>query len=352
MPKTGTSAIQSFMVRNRELLLKNGLAYPSFDIEYDEADDNRNGRYIYLYYEKDEVADTCISRTTEAFQNADRVLLSDEGLFLYFIKHPDVLERFAARYAEKGIAVKIIVYLRRQDDYIRSKWAQVVKTSERYTFDEFLAQYHNYETLDYLKSLDELAGIKGVDELIVRVYGRTDLYQGNGQSLISDFLSIFDMPLTPDYEKPDRIVNTSLVDKYLEVKRRLNMIPEFGVKGSKVVKYLRKLQEKDEHLGEMQRPAFSLKARREFLAQYDGSNRAVAQKYFQMPEGSTLFPEPDRDEPDTPFSEEEIAEVLGRVILLMEDEKKKAAEKLHGKKPLPKRIAGKIGKKLVKWGDK
>lgn len=328
-PKTGTSAVQAFMVRNRALLEEKGLVYPSFDIDYKVANENRNGSYIDLYW-RDPVGESCVKKTLEAFDRGNMVLLSDEGLYERIIEEPEIIHDVTERFTKENINVKIIIYLRRQDEFIRSKWAQRVKVRERWTFDEYLERYCDRAILDYKSLLEILRDTVGMDDLIVRTYGRPELYRGNGKNLVSDFLSIFDIPLTEQYEKPDAIVNTSLTDKYLETKRRMNFMPDFQDKKADLISYLRRLQEKDEAAVKRNRPLFATADRIKLLSDYAGANREVANTYLGLPEGSDLFPMPeDRGgEEEIPFSEEEILEVLGNVILMLDNRNSTLERKL------------------------
>ena len=103
-----------------------------------------------------------------------------------------------------------------------------------------------YFKLDYYTQLKEIEQAIGKENIIVRVYEKKQ-YEGNGNTLISDFLNTLGLELDERYVSSDIVVNTRLQGKYLEIKRILNRIDCFRTrKNNWTAKYLKVIQDEEE----------------------------------------------------------------------------------------------------------
>ena len=158
-PKTGTSALQVFFAKNREKLRENGLYYPILDGEFAIREkntavsgnaysleklgcDREKAKQFYKEY---------ILKIQDLFIRDKCVLLSRENLWNADIK---LYENIKALIGEKiGVTIKVIVYLRRQDESIESFWNQVVKS---HTYTKSCMEYAEEYQLCCVSNLKEL----------------------------------------------------------------------------------------------------------------------------------------------------------------------------------------------------
>lgn len=165
--KTGTSSVQHFFARHRRRLALRGILYPNI-VPTTKGHHALPGIYAKQAYQWTE------SRTLEEFlgelrrqmddtANLRGVLLSSEG----FWGIPRHVQRLADDLS--GFDVRVMVYLRRQDDYIESRYRQTAKMhldiADAATFLE-----GKLGVLDYLERLTPWADVFGADNVSVRPY--------------------------------------------------------------------------------------------------------------------------------------------------------------------------------------
>ena len=138
--KTGTSSVQHLLSQNRERLAELGTLYPQSP---GRARHVRLGLFIrpdaelvnqISWHERDYSSP---AEFREDFQHKlfaeinssglTRVLLSDEALYGSTV---EALKRLRAFTDEIARSIRLVVYLRRQDDHVCSRYQQVVKTGE------------------------------------------------------------------------------------------------------------------------------------------------------------------------------------------------------------------------------
>lgn len=154
----------------------------------------------------------------QAFQRTDRVILSDEAIWnTYKGDHPECLEKIRAFCEQHGIALKLIVYLRRQDQYLESYWKQQIRRKGvTWKWDRMVKRTPHYIVLDYYHHLQVLAGFAGKENIIVQPY-----YEENFD-LCSDFLRVLGITDMDAFEPLESKVNLSLNNNYAEIKRIIN----------------------------------------------------------------------------------------------------------------------------------
>ena len=187
-PKTGTSSIQHFLFQNREILLQKGWDYPDLKSKLSYLHDfahnpEKNGNVFYegikLYPRASEVSDSVL-HILEEFVHNNNVLLSAEEFYEYDTE--DLLTRIKERITN----VKVIIYLRRQDLYVESRWNQIVKDDRCYrgSFEQYVKDSKEWDEGHYLKKLESISKIIGEENIVVRVYEWSQLFGGN---VVEDF---------------------------------------------------------------------------------------------------------------------------------------------------------------------
>ena len=183
-PKTGTSAIQVFCSKNRKLLKEKGVCYPNLGFDFPGISSNRNGHCLNAHIfdenhkrlrdQEREVADQALEKLTGMLDNFPVFVLSDEHIWNNKDITTERLLHYKEKLAEAGADMKIIVYLRRQDGLLISRWNQEVKQNFNsvavMTCEEYLAASEKKEKkiYQYAQKLDEIAAVIGKNNLIVR----------------------------------------------------------------------------------------------------------------------------------------------------------------------------------------
>ncbi|MDY3853732.1 MAG: hypothetical protein SO170_02035 [Butyribacter sp.] len=336
-PKTGTSAIQVFMGKNRHILKKKGVCYPDFRLEFPGIGANRNAHFlVHRYFDKNKkrdyeaeksIQEKAFSLLLENLSRYDKVVMSDEGIWNGFEFFEDFWKKLYQKITDAGHELKVIVYLRRQDVFIQSYWAQQVKETSTMTFQQFIEK-KRYEKchLDYDVSLEQIANVIGNNNMIVRVYEKGQYY---GNSLVSDFLHIIGLEMDDSFCAPDIMVNQSISGISLEIKRILNTMPEYKEKRNFLVDYLRKLSSQENKASDFSRTAtFLPEQQQSFMAQYEKGNELVAKQYLKKADGILFEEKVENIEGSTQeYTKEELVKACGQLMLFMEKQLEKEKKK-------------------------
>lgn len=303
--KTGTTAIQQLLSENTELFKKHGICYPEFDFRYAHVHPRRNGHFLISSfigeYEKGlEQLEICAG-------SFDRIILTDEALWKKGRNQSVFWPSLKHDLEKRGIGLKIIVYLRRQDLLALSLYAQKVKhLNMNLDFRSFIQNMLNGEMpypLDYCAYMDMLAELFGKDALIIRIYEK-EQFQGEEQTLFSDFLSIFGLSISDGFSTEKPYYNTRIAGNNLELKRILNRLPEFGGEKHLITSVMRDVQSitPDEQRN-VKCSYFAPGEQKAFLDSFAASNRELAEKYLNRPDG-ILFREPFEEFPTQPDADD------------------------------------------------
>ncbi|MEW9799428.1 hypothetical protein [Alteromonas sp. CYL-A6] len=201
-PKTGTSAIQRWLVSNRDLLTEHGIFYPEHELGPNGIS---SGHLHCLLSQTDagwEVDETKVSRLLKAFEDSgcNRLLLSSE----YFFYHIDTLVRLLP-------GVRVVAYIRCPMETYESAYNQGVKRHGKTEPLSFSKNLHT-TTLDTLAAAaNTLSGTR----FYFRAYLNTDKADFN---LLADFADLLNLPVVPD----NTSTNPSYSLEALKVKRWLN----------------------------------------------------------------------------------------------------------------------------------
>lgn len=304
MPKTGTTALQGFLFFNRSKLEKYGWCYPIMNEgeigywERWEAERCGNGHGIYdalLVNDAQNEWDKGIEIILKHLKDKN-VILSTEDIY------ENWTGKFIASMKEKFENIKVVIYLRRQDRAIESRYNQWVKGSIIYKpFKEYIESEplpDNY--LDYKEKLDTISQIIGRENLIVRVYEKQQLTEND---TIKDFLSILGIPSDQDDWEKGHAGNGSLQGNYLEIKRLLNSVLYVdGLMGNEdslhewsywkvktdLANVCTELSESfSQEKGET--GLFTVDERKEFLQKFASGNEEIARKYLHREEGILFY---------------------------------------------------------------
>lgn len=324
--KTGSSTIQKFLSLRRQGLRARGILYP-----VSPGDENQMklatfamsaGKMTDLQaqYGVSSADDVPAFRARFAKDLSEEIsaskaktcVMSGEHCSSRLIEDSEV-ERLRDLLFPLFSQVFVVVYLRRQDDYLLSSYSTDVKFGKREvchipTPDEAAARY-TYDTL-----LDRWARVFGPSALIVRRYERRLLRKGD---VLEDFLNIVAPGQTDGLERPPN-ENVSLDVETLEWLRQFNHYMPFLVDGqiNPARGNIAILLEAISKGARFTLPAEDLAG---FMERFRDSNRRVAELYFNgdlQPEGDPLFgPAPNRanSRPLQPLTAERSIEIAAKV---------------------------------------
>jgi hypothetical protein len=229
MGKTGTSSIQFFLRDHRDALAALGTLYPETpgggrhqklglsvktrqeldrSIEWTRVEHGDPGRFRRRFRKRllTEIEDSGLSR----------VLLSDEVLFG---SSPAALRRLGSWTSGLSRSRRVVVYLRRQDDHMVSRYQEEVKLGEVRRLDAWSRQRMR-RLYDYHDRLCKIQQLLAPTSLVVRRFER-DRFPGG--SVLQDFLEAagLDTSLADLSQGEER--NTALDADSLEFLRLLNV---------------------------------------------------------------------------------------------------------------------------------
>jgi hypothetical protein len=305
MGKTGTTSLQAWLHRNRQRLADQGVLYPA------SPGERRHVRLGLAMQNPDREPGTSFDwrRQPVATPRELRpllehelfaelrgapvpVLFSDEALFtasdagLRYLR--SLLDRIAA-------SVRVVAYLRRQDDHVCSRYQQTIKLGgEVRRMSEWLGGHNFSRKYDYHARLRGWQTLISPASLVVRVFEKGHLAEG---SLHRDFIEATGLGIDPEGLDPVPDRNQSLDAETVEFMRLFNRLRQDRPgKIPGLPPHPRMVQRL---LSASGGPVLTLPddTRERFLAQYQECNRAVARDFVpDAPE--TLF-SPDRTSRNT-----------------------------------------------------
>jgi hypothetical protein len=306
--KTGSSAIQQFLKRNRDWLRKREIVVPDKDLR-----DRRHVAGHHVWYFAPSQADATkrpaeLSASIDGlFANGDvrQVVISAENLS---DSHSQAWRWFtdvASRHE-----TEVVLYVRRQDDLILSSWQQWY-AKVRPDFWAWLTSIVGVMG-DWRLILEQWESIVGREQIRVRLYERDRLAPGD---VVADFAQFLEVDEAIPDERPEGLVNPSFNEAIVA------LIPGSGLfKDAHDPGFYKFL---DEMLGAAshKRPnesAISYEQRVAILRRYEESNAWVRQRYFADTDTPpTLFKMPLRHEYRVPTEQELVREQMQMLMRLV-----------------------------------
>jgi hypothetical protein len=299
--KTGTTSIQTFLHANRDRLADLGFLYPStpgktrharisLSLLPEEAVErapawHRQGFTSHPEF-REEVHRNLRAELARA--GLPSAILSDEALFG---GKAVALERLGELADDIARSVRVVVYLRRQDDHVASRYQQVVKVGETRRLVERVDALDLSGFYDYRAKLGRWQKAMDSASIVVRRFER-DSFAGG--SLHQDFLDAAGVDARAADLTQVTQLNESLDAEAVELLRILNLfrVEHQGARAGQIdnralIQRIRSVMEAD--------PGPTLALPREmqdaFMARWEESNRAVSRDFLGDPEG-VLFRTP------------------------------------------------------------
>lgn len=347
MPKTGTSYIQNFLRLNNDVLNKVGYVYPNFDIRFGKIGINRNGHFLVnvirnennkrLKKEEQRIENECFDKLFDILDEYPNVILSDESIWNSGerLRGENFWTNLKSRLDARGAELKVIVYLRRQDLFIQSFWAQHVKeTSLSDTIQEYIdGKRFKLLKLDYYDRLNKISDVIGKENMLVRVYEKNQ-YIGPEKSIISDFFTTVGLEYNDNYAELERLPNTSLTGIYLEAKRQLNKIEGLVERKDYVQDLVKKVVELNGDVRSISSNEFMTGDEAvAFLNRYKESNEKVAREYLGREDGKLFYDEQKITRNSLPeYTISDYMSVIAQMISLQNTKSNEKNEQISGLK--------------------
>lgn len=284
--KTGTTAIQSFCVTNNQLLNQHGYHY----LESPRWGDNSHHLLGFALWGSahlnlpniPEVSLQSIehSLSTELNglpENIQNIIISTELLFELGGK-PQMapLNKFIKDHFK---SVKVLCYLRRQDNYLVSLYQQWIKTNHKNVRGISIAEFvSKYKGNNYYETLRPWSVLFGKENIRVRVYEKSKFING---SIFDDFLFCIDITNTESFIPPPKSqtnhsINVEITEilnlcDFTTVDQLNEIIPEISVNTSSI-------------------NLLSTEDRITILDRYKKSNKLVLKEFLSMNDGNLFEP--------------------------------------------------------------
>lgn len=296
--KTGTTALQHYLHHNRLRLADAGWFYPKSGIS---ASHFGHHDVAWHFSRKQPFDFTNLFLEIDSAQVGNILLSSEE--FEFFKRPDEIKSRFSA------YRVRIVLYLRRQDELLLSEFNQNVKMGlYGGTLNAFSAKLEKHGRFDYHALCDRWAKAFGRDNVIVRIF-RPEV------DILDDFPKLLGISCL-DCEQPHNLhVNKSLDPRLIGTMRSLIQI-RGDISDPELFGELLQITRKHPLLspaGKVDRrhSLLGYKQRVDLLKRCMASNALLSENYLS---GDTFEP-PDPEARDVKISEDFIHPALFRRIL-------------------------------------
>ncbi|MTI65571.1 MAG: hypothetical protein FH753_03120 [Firmicutes bacterium] len=285
--KTGTTALQQFFNINKNTLQKRGITYPETGIFNNSGAHHNIIWSIYKGTQETNNSDYDGPNRNEMFNllskelkdKPNKVLLSSE--FVSYTRSG--LKQLKEFFQEN---IKIILYIRRQDEFIQSVNSQWIKVGNRTTISSTDINGN------YLAIIENIVDIFGRDNLILRPYEKQQFYNS---SIFADFLNyVFGLKLDKSFQIPKSNPNPSLDRNALEYKRLINKLNISRTEKQSILPELKNYSissNKKVFLPFSKHKLLSPKEKLDIIRKYDKINKKIAKEYLNREDEQLFYDE-------------------------------------------------------------
>jgi hypothetical protein len=367
-PKTGTSALQMCLSKNRKLLMENKICYSNFHEtinfhlnltlglvgEYFKENGIQNGVPIGMpedLYEQDPRDIVKGIKNTVYESNSSIAIISDECLFestIWWIYPLSVNTKnlirgrrnYVIKYfkeAFKEFDIKIVCYLRRQDDYIESLYNQFCKGinpeiynvifenpesvslgRNKYMSDEenspdplMTKMINGFIDVGYYTNLSQWAEIYGKENIIVRPYEKSQMPKGVEYDFFINVLGFNDdfMARLEIFNDINASFSKDLIEYRMNA-RLFDILAEFIALNDSLADshYLKTNNKKN---------ILTAKEANRILDYYEEDNKKIAREYLRRENGAFFYKKRREAEDDYPGLSLQAALDISREIIVL-----------------------------------
>lgn len=285
--KTGSSAVQRFLALNITALRAEGIIVP--DNEFRVAE-KVPGYHVWGFAELlknppegRRRLEEAVTGIEEAHTGASAILLSAENLAANPAA-PSLFEGLVERYD-----VRVVMYIRRQDEYILSSWQQWYSKIQA----DFWAWVVSVvgELGDWRAYLQNWETVVPRERITVRLYERPKL---EGGDVIADFHGLLGVSRPFDeFAYPQNTVNPSFSDAITELVSGNDLIFE-NVHDNDFYRFVEKMTG-DRYVRDPRVSPITLRQRQAILSKYKAQNDWVRRNYFPHATGDLFTPPKEGD---------------------------------------------------------
>jgi len=306
LQKTGSTAIQAFLSRNRSALLKKGVLYPEgilgnrkqYRLTYSLVD---NVDSLLGAYSREQIQESfrqLIEKTRKA-----TIIISDENLS--WLNDPRRLKSLL-----NGCQVKVIVFLRRHDDWFKSFYYYEVEHWKNHdSIEEYRIQPKYWGlNYDYYKELQRWSDVFGKENIIVMPFEQEQMPGG----LLRYFTGVIDADWSgidmaqEKYRENVSIKNPAIIE--------LLRLSNKATGDCALLRTLVRAHLKDEVVRNDDVEIMPYQLRVSLIKDYEPSNARIAREFMGRPDGRLFLaplPTPYQHIPqDTLLSKENVIEKL------------------------------------------
>jgi len=278
--KTGSTAIQRALKAGEVACLNEGLVRLKCD--------DLAARQSWNQKERGEQADKLRRQINNHQGKGRRFLISSESFsgdpMTGYADAPAIASRL--REVTRDFDVSIIVFLRRQDDFIESLYTQKIHEGRSETFQEFLEEI-NPEEMNWHRLLENYAGEFGRESIIARRYHR-ECYP-NTEDLLVDFCGMVSVAPGVLKGRLKTVRNQGFSMEAVELARLCNPRMD-GRMRRRLRQILQVISAKPVF---QSYDYFDRQTRQQLLTFHEESNARVLRDYIYEPNAVSLFPQPD-----------------------------------------------------------
>jgi len=279
-PKSGTTALQFLFTRNKKLLAKHGCFYPTtglegWDAHYYLVASMLNPPPPVFPFKKS--FEEYMDLLKEETKNVSKDIIISCEMFSGDNVDAKLLAKHLSAIADK---VKVVVYLRRQDDLYQSWYSQSLKASWRCFTESIDSEKFSKgmsRRIDHLALCDKYAEAFGQENIIVRPYEKEQFVGG---SIYSDFFNVMGLSFSDEYSVPEKNPNPSFTRDDLEFKRLVNCFGDLKL-ANKVGDLLPEYERQTNRAEIFRKHDFLSPAdRMSIIEKYADDNSIIAKKYL------------------------------------------------------------------------
>lgn len=274
LPKTATTSVQQFLLRNRQRLLEDGVLYPKSGLQ---ANAHHSLGNLFNYSSADWIETIDANELSRALREevassgCQTVIMSTETL-AWAYKLEDLKEYF------RGFDTSIVFYLRRQDEWLESAYQDNLKTGDT-DLDKDAYLNLRLPLLDFYAALSRWSALFGRENIRVATFEK-----GTGDKSVERiFLDTLGISFRPEYEI-SKAINTGLsrdcIDFLSKFSAKRRVALRFWVYGD----ILRAYAEKNPDPVEWKN-FWSPQERRELIERFSESNAQVAREFCGREDG-------------------------------------------------------------------
>ncbi|MDJ0878326.1 MAG: hypothetical protein QNI86_06915 [Halieaceae bacterium] len=311
-PKVGSTALQGFLNQNRQALAKQGVCYPKTGLYHGAS---HHFSLVFLPglpdypVVKDLRPDDLYQALADevAASGLSRAVISSENFWL--VKPAKLKPLLSERFD-----VKIVAYLRRQDEVMVSSFVQEIRggmLSLDTAMDNYLADKGRLKLLDYDAMLVDWEKAFGLDNVNVR------LYEAMADGIERDFLDVLGLNSKRDFRFAEARRNASPALDLLRMLETLRGYPVGEVAHRQLSGILTEVSEQLGSEGGLDpKGLISAGQRRQVMEQFSDSNRRLFERHDC---GGQRFPElaagtdtgEQQSVPEIPQPDRELRALLG-----------------------------------------